>query len=115
MRYLIIMLVSVVIARWIHSEIELISPNTIAYIDYAIEKIDIPTHDKWDTKKVAAFLDSFKTDLAAQNIIKLPAGTETQTLNPKQMVHQAVLNEELSKSIEDYQRYFLKPTEYVQF
>ena len=38
---------SVVIARWAYQEVELCAPHLTPYIDLALDRVQIPTHDKW--------------------------------------------------------------------
>ncbi|RMD86130.1 MAG: hypothetical protein D6808_03960 [Candidatus Dadabacteria bacterium] len=47
LRLLIGMMVTVTVARWMYSEVRLIAPSAIPTIDYVLEKVQIPTHDKW--------------------------------------------------------------------
>lgn len=37
----------VIAARWIYAEVQILLPSAIPTIDYALEHIQIPTHDKW--------------------------------------------------------------------
>ena len=43
----------VVTARWIYSEVQMSFPRAVPAIDYALEKVQIPTHDKWDREKIS--------------------------------------------------------------
>lgn len=47
---------TVVVARWIYAEIQLAAPFATPLIDALLEKVQIPTHDKWDKEKVAAWI-----------------------------------------------------------
>ena len=47
LRFLFGMFFSVVVARWAYSEVKLCCPALIPEIDYALERFQIPTHDKW--------------------------------------------------------------------
>ena len=40
----------VVVARWGYAEVKLGLPDLIPSIDYALEQIQIPTHDHWPPK-----------------------------------------------------------------
>ncbi len=44
------------VGRWTYSEIELLAPKAIPAVDALVEFLDIPTHDKWDFKKVEQFV-----------------------------------------------------------
>ena len=46
-RLLLSISLSVVIARWAYQEVELCVPQLVPYIDYSLERVQIPTHDKW--------------------------------------------------------------------
>ncbi|MBX7137454.1 MAG: hypothetical protein K1X83_05670 [Oligoflexia bacterium] len=52
LRFLFGMFFSVVIARWAYSEIKLSFPGLIPEIDYALERVQIPTHDKWPKERM---------------------------------------------------------------
>lgn len=38
---------TVVAARWMYSEANLVVPDVVPLIDYALERFQIPTHDRW--------------------------------------------------------------------
>ena len=38
---------SVILARWMYAEIAMTVPGMIPVIDYSVERLSIPTHDKW--------------------------------------------------------------------
>jgi hypothetical protein len=38
---------SVIIARWIYQEVQLAAPELVPFIDYSLDRVQIPTHDKW--------------------------------------------------------------------
>lgn len=46
-RLILSLSLSVVIARWVYQEVELCAPQFTPYIDYALDRVQIPTHDKW--------------------------------------------------------------------
>lgn len=50
-------LLTVVVARWMYSEVQVSFPQAVPFIDYALEKVQIPTHDQWDYQKINAFVD----------------------------------------------------------
>ena len=52
LRFLFGMLFSVVVARWAYSEIKLTFPGLIPEIDYALERVQIPTHDRWPKERM---------------------------------------------------------------
>jgi len=56
MRFLFVMLFSVVVARWGYAEIELNFPSAIPMIDKTLEMVAIPTHDQWGDSKLAEAL-----------------------------------------------------------
>ena len=47
---------SVVLARWMYSEVALSFPQAVPLIDYALEVVSIPTHDKWDAEPIREVL-----------------------------------------------------------
>ena len=44
----------VVVARWCYAEIQLVFPKAAPVIDLALEKMRLPTHDKWSSKDLQA-------------------------------------------------------------
>ncbi len=51
-RLLFGLFISVVISRWLYSEVALSLPQAVPLIDYALEAVSIPTHDKWRVEPV---------------------------------------------------------------
>lgn len=47
-RLLLTMLFSIAVARWSYSEVKLVFPSALPFIDFALRKVEIPTHDKWE-------------------------------------------------------------------
>ncbi len=37
----------VIAARWVYAEVQILVPSVVPSIEYALEHIQIPTHDKW--------------------------------------------------------------------
>lgn len=60
---------SVVVARWIYAEAELVLPSAVPVIDYALENVRIPTHDTWPKEKLYQFVEQITegADQAAKN------------------------------------------------
>jgi len=56
MRFLFVMLFSVVVARWGYAEIELNFPSALPMVDKTLEMVAIPTHDQWGDSKLAEAL-----------------------------------------------------------
>ena len=52
-----------VVGRWLYSEVQLNFPQAVPSIDYAMEKISIPTHDKWDRKQIDRTLTQIENAL----------------------------------------------------
>jgi hypothetical protein len=44
----------VTLGRWMYAELTLIVPSALPAIDYALEKVQIPTHDEWDLQALLA-------------------------------------------------------------
>jgi hypothetical protein len=38
----------VTLARWLHAELELLTPSLVPVIDSGVDSLSIPTHDKWE-------------------------------------------------------------------
>jgi hypothetical protein len=51
----------VLIARWGYAELQLILPSATPAIDYALENVQIPTHDKWNAESLDQFLLAVRT------------------------------------------------------
>lgn len=51
----------VLIGRWWYAEVKMVLPSATPVIDFALEKIQIPTHDKWNTKSLDRFLAGAKS------------------------------------------------------
>lgn len=54
---------TVVVARWIYAETKMVVPGAVPVIDFALDKVQIPTHDKWDSKSKE--LTSMVNDLSS--------------------------------------------------
>lgn len=67
MRYLFIMLISVITAQWIYAELQLLIPGSEKYINVALEKVRIPTHDKWDLQTLSHSFNAIKEKLAEEH------------------------------------------------
>lgn len=50
-RILFSMVLWVMVAQWLYNEARILVPGLIPYIDAAYTRIQIPTHDRWDTTK----------------------------------------------------------------
>ncbi len=48
----------VVVARWAYSEVQLVYPPLVPYIDKALTAVEIPTHDKWPKEQILKVLTS---------------------------------------------------------
>jgi len=60
LRLLLSFFLTVVVARWVYSEIQLSLPQAVPAIDYVLKKVQIPTHDKWDRKKIEYFFSQLR-------------------------------------------------------
>jgi hypothetical protein len=48
----------VVVARWAYSEVQLVCPPLVPYINKALAAVEIPTHDKWPKEQILKVLTS---------------------------------------------------------
>lgn len=46
----------VLVARWGYAELQIILPSATPAIDYALENVQIPTHDKWNSESLDQLL-----------------------------------------------------------
>ncbi len=37
-----------IVARWIYAEAKLAAPTVVSTLEYGLDLVEIPTHDKWD-------------------------------------------------------------------
>ncbi|NDC36451.1 MAG: hypothetical protein EBZ48_00170 [Proteobacteria bacterium] len=58
----------VTVARWMYAEAALLVPSSVPYIEAALQKIQIPTHDKWRD-----------SELGRQLVSALPSGSELRS------------------------------------
>ena len=58
----------VTVARWMYAEAAMIAPSSVPYIEAALMKIQIPTHDQWD-----------ETQLGRQVLSLLPSRGELKS------------------------------------
>jgi hypothetical protein len=42
----------VVVARWAYSEVQLVCPPLVPYINKVLTAVEIPTHDKWPKERL---------------------------------------------------------------
>ncbi len=73
----------VIIARWTYAEVQLVAPSATPAIDFALQKIQIPTHDKWSKGSFNQWLSQAKHDgrasaLAMQASMKDTASSALQ-------------------------------------
>lgn len=68
----------VIIARWSYAEIKLLLPSAVPVIDYALDTIQIPTHDKWNAQTVDRFIAKAETK-RQESIAALHSGTGERT------------------------------------
>ena len=57
LRFLFGFISTVLIARWIYSEVQVTLPQVIPLIDSALLKLEIPTHNRWDREKINKYMD----------------------------------------------------------
>ena len=65
---------TVIVARWIYAEVQMTLPEVVPAIDYALENVQIPTHDKWDGKTIGAMVDDLR--LAAGGFVETAHASE---------------------------------------
>jgi len=86
MRFLFVMLFSVVIARWGYAEIELNFPSAIPMIDKTLEMVAIPTHDQWGDSKLAEALAILRENQgSAENKLMAKITPTEESLDKKAM------------------------------
>jgi len=51
----------VVVARWGYSEMKILCPDAIPAVDYVLEHVQIPTHDKWPKEAALKLISSITT------------------------------------------------------
>lgn len=86
MRFLFVMLFSVVVARWGYAEIELNFPSAIPMIDKTLEMVAIPTHDQWGDSKLAEALAILRENQgSAENKLMAKIAPTEETLDKKAM------------------------------
>jgi len=54
------MFVYVVVARWLYAEAELMIPRAMPLLNYALERTQIPTHDKWSDERFVEAIEALK-------------------------------------------------------
>jgi len=92
MRFLFVMLFSVVVAQWGYAEIELNFPSAIPMIDKTLEMIAIPTHDQWGDSKLAEALAILRENQgSAENKLMAKITPAEESLDKEAM--QALLGE----------------------
>jgi len=67
-RIVFIVCFSIVFSRWVYAEVDQAFPNMTPVIDYALERVQIPTHDQWNInmEAVSQFLGSVPEVLAQE-------------------------------------------------
>ena len=66
------------VGRWAYSEVNLVFPSATPVIDFALTKLQIPTHDQWDAKSIHTFISNARG--MAQNTLA-DAGISTTSHN----------------------------------
>ncbi|MBN8548331.1 MAG: hypothetical protein J0M12_03325 [Deltaproteobacteria bacterium] len=49
------------VGRWAYSEVNLVFPSVTPVIDFALTKLQIPTHDRWDPAAINSFIASARS------------------------------------------------------
>lgn len=62
-RFMFVMLLYVTVARWIYSEISLVVPSAVPAINECLNRLQIPTHDKWDKAAIERLVKSAEQGL----------------------------------------------------
>ena len=47
-----------VFGNWVYDEIQVSFPNAVPFINAAMEKVSIPTHDKWNQERIIGAINS---------------------------------------------------------
>lgn len=58
-RFILTCLFYTTIARWGYSEINLLFPEATPYINKALHKVQIPTHNYWSRDTLHGYVDAF--------------------------------------------------------
>ena len=61
LRILLGLFISVSVARWMYSEVELVAPPLMPVLDYVVDATTIPTHDKWSKDSLESLLKAVDT------------------------------------------------------
>jgi len=80
---------SVVIARWVYHEVQLTAPQLVPYIDYSLERIQIPTHDKWLKTALNNAIDLIETQENQRNQLAARNPAIERRNSPKQAAREA--------------------------
>ncbi len=59
----------VVLARWGYSEVKLLCPPLVPYIDQTLEYVQIPTHDKWPKEQMLKLLGTVINQIKSAEFI----------------------------------------------
>ena len=56
-RFFIKLVVWVTLARWMYAEAQLVTPSAVPFINAAMTRLEIPTHDKWRSTELGQYLE----------------------------------------------------------
>jgi hypothetical protein len=70
----------VTVARWMYAEIQLVSPEVLPALDRLLARLEVPTHDKWDTTPLKDILKETETsETFARTLRHLASQITTET------------------------------------
>lgn len=73
LRRLFNLIIYVTVARWMYAEIQLTAPQLVPALDYCLQVVTIPTHDKWPKESMEEFLRSVEVAAFGKPAIEVAA------------------------------------------
>lgn len=83
------------VGRWAYSEVNLVFPSVTPVIDFALTKLQIPTHDRWDPQAINSFIAQARS--FGEEAMKASKVSAKQNVSRPQQFVQATVDE--SKSV----------------
>ncbi len=77
-RFLFSFVLTVMMARWIYAETQMVFPDVVPMIDSALDYAQIPTHDRWYGKAIAKAMDNLSA--SAGSLIPVAQASELTVL-----------------------------------
>ena len=69
--------VTVVLARWMYAEVQMVAPGAVPVIDFALQHVQIPTHDRWDKEAINSAFQGISGAIQSLGVVQQARADDT--------------------------------------